>query len=84
MVVDLLLRHHLLHLAQTLARLGFRRLHLLAQRRDLILKMAQELDGLHQDVDLALADHGTGGLRVKRSVGSAYGDDRVELLDLRV
>ena len=57
-VVDLLLRDDLFHLAKTLGRLGFRSLHLLAQSRDLILEMSKELDGLHQNVDLALVDHG--------------------------
>lgn len=62
-VVDLLLRDDLFDLAQTLVRFGFGGLDLLAQRGDLMLQMAEELDGLHQDVDLALVDHGASRLR---------------------
>ena len=64
-VVDLLLGDDLFDLAQTLGGFGLRGRDLLAQRGDLVLEVAEELDGLHQDVDFALVDHGASRLRVR-------------------
>ena len=79
-VVDLLLGDDLFDLAQTLGGFGLRGRDLLAQRGDLVLEVAEELDGLHQDVDFALVDHGASRLRVrikKRRKEGTYRDDRV-------
>lgn len=82
-VVDSLRLDDFVHLSHALGRSFLRLLGLLPQVFYLGLQVAEKFDGLHQDVDFALVDHGACGLGIM-DPDQSHSDDIVQFVDFHV